>query len=121
MLLQLESAILDVSESPVVSFQSEVCVEFCVLCHVSKNCEQIQRQVTVDSRQKAFQMSKVISTVQSRHSCVLSVHQYEGERLWKDFVEFQVPCIFLLQMQRLSRLTTVITSSGSNEDFDVWR
>jgi len=92
--------ILDVSESPVVSFQSEVHEVIGKQHCVSRSCEQIQQQVEVDSKQKAFQMSKVASTVQSKRSCVLSVHQYEDERLWKDFVEFQVPCTFLLQMQR---------------------
>ena len=55
---------------------------------VSRSYKQIQQQVEVDSRQKAFQMSKVTGIVQSMCSCVLSVHQCEGERLWKDSVGF---------------------------------
>ena len=99
MFLLLESVILDVSESLVVLFRSEVHVESCALRRVSMSCVQIQRQVEVDSRQRVFQMSKVVSTVQSTHSFVLSVHQCEGERQWKDFVESQEPCTFLSQRQ----------------------
>jgi len=67
---------------------------------VSKNCEQIQQQVVVDSKRKVFQRSKVADIVQSKCSCIPFVHQYKGGRLWKDFVEFQAPYTFLLQMQR---------------------
>ena len=92
--------ILDVSELLVVSFQSEVCEVIGKRHCVSRSCEQIQRQVEVDSKQRVSQMSKVVSIVQSRCSCILSVYQCKDERLWKDFVEFQVPCTFPLQTQK---------------------
>jgi len=70
-----------------------------VLCHVSRSCVQILLLEGVGSTLKAFQKSKVASTVQSMHSCVLSVHQCKGGRWWIGFVVFPVPCTCLLQTQ----------------------
>jgi len=68
--------------------------------YVSRNCVQTPQLEGVDSKLRVSQMSKVANIVQSTHSCIQFVHQYKGERLWIDFVGFQVLCTSLLQIPR---------------------